>query len=372
MVTSDRDRRDPFQVRTLEDILVGLARWPDAPAVISFRDGAKQVLTYRELDDLSRRLAAGLVARGVALGEPVGIYLDNRPQAVVARLALIAAGAVILSLDPDLRPAQLARAVEDSACRRVFTTGAKLSELREAGLDGLDAILLDDWEDDSAAAENWRDLLAEEPMAPREISEDMIAAFFYTSGTTGRPKGVPLSHGNIAGNLAALLDLGLVAPEDRVLLPLPLHHSYPFIVGMLVPLAAGAAIVMPAEVTGAAIQSALRDTRTSIMIGVPRLYEALYAGIEGQLAARGRLPRALFRGLLQLSIRARRGLGVNPGRRLFAALHRRFGPSLRAGPDRLRPGGDRVDRVVQPAGPGPDRQRRPAGSRRRNPYRRTQ
>ena len=76
---------------------------------------------------------------------------------------------------------------------------------------------------------------------------DEIAALFYTSGTTGPPKGVPLSHGNIAFNLDALLALNLVGPGDRVLLPLPLHHSYPFIVGTLTPLVAGAAIVMPSK-----------------------------------------------------------------------------------------------------------------------------
>src|SRR5207237_3886959 len=65
------------------------------------------------------------------------------------------------------------------------------------------------------------------------------AIIFYTSGTTGPPKGVPLSHANIISQLDTAADVKILAGDDRVLLPLPLHHVYPFVIGMLVPLALG-------------------------------------------------------------------------------------------------------------------------------------
>ena len=74
-------------MQTLQDVLAGLNRWPDAPAIVSFRDGTKETLTYSELNNLARRLAAGLIAHGISVGEPVGIYADNRPEAVAVRLA---------------------------------------------------------------------------------------------------------------------------------------------------------------------------------------------------------------------------------------------------------------------------------------------
>jgi long-chain acyl-CoA synthetase len=328
-----------LRVETLQDVLAGLARWSEAPAVISFQDNAKRTLSYRELDDLSQRLAAGLIARGVGPGEAIGLYADNRPEAVVARLALIGVGATLVSIDEDLRPEQLAHVIEDSGCRRLFTVGHDLSQVRACGVAGLDVVLLDRADSEAPGTDGWRSLLAGRPAQPQAVSSEAIAALFYTSGTTGPPKGVPLSHANIAANLNALLALDLVGPSDRVMLPLPLHHSYPFIVGMLTPLVAGAAMVMPSEVTGPAVRTALRDGAPTIMIGVPRLYETLYAGIEGRVAARGRLPLALFRGLLALSIGARRRFGLRLGRRLFVALHKEFAPCLRI----LASGGARLD-----------------------------
>jgi len=329
-------------LRTLQDVLAGLARWPGEPAIVAFRDGAVETLTYGELDGLSRRLAAGLIARGLAAGEPVGIYADNRPEAAALRLALIAAGALMVSIDQDLRPDQLAHVVADSGCRRIFTLSGDLARVRQACCEATEVVLLDSEAQESNSAESWTSLLADPTSEFPAAGPNDIAALFYTSGTTGPPKGVPLSHANIAFNLEALLALDLVGPGERVLLPLPLHHSYPFIVGLLAPLAAGAAVVLPAEVTGPALQTALRDGRPTIMIGVPRLYDALYGGIEGRVAARGRLPVVLFRRLLQLSRGLQRRFGPAAGRRLFAVLHNSLAPSLEV----LVSGGARLDPEV--------------------------
>jgi long-chain acyl-CoA synthetase len=324
---------------TLQDVLVGLNRWPNETAIIAFRDGTKEAVTYGELENLARRLAAGLIAHGVAVGEPVGIYADSRPEAVALRLALIAAGAMMVSIDQDLTPEQLAHVLEDSGCRRIFTLSGDRPRVRQSCGETLEIFLLDEETNETESAKGWKSLLLNQTPDPRLVAPEDIAALFYTSGTTGPPKGVPLSHGSIAFNLRALLGLNVVAPGDRVLLPLPLHHSYPFIVGMLTPLAAGAAMVLPSEVTGPAMQIALRDAGPTIMIGVPRLYEALYAGVEGRIAARGTLPLKLFRLLLQLSRRAQRRFGPSAGRHLFAAVHRNLAPNLRV----LVSGGARLD-----------------------------
>ncbi|MDX1575293.1 MAG: AMP-binding protein, partial [Kiloniellales bacterium] len=326
-------------LRTLQDVVAGLERWPGEPAIVAFGDDGLETLAYGELDGLARQLAAGLIERGLAPGEPVGIYADNRPEAAVLRLALISAGAMMVSIDQDLRPDQLAHVLTDSGCRRIFTLSSDLPGVRKACGEALEVFLLDGEANHAESAESWRTLLADGPGDRRAVAPDDIAALFYTSGTTGPPKGVPLSHANIAFNLNALLGLKLVGPGDRVLLPLPLHHSYPFIVGLLTPLAAGATVVLPAEVTGPALQIALRDGRPTIMIGVPRLYEALAAGIEGRVAARGKVPLKLFHLLLRLSRGLQRRFGPPVGRRLFAVLHKSLAPSLQI----LVSGGARLD-----------------------------
>ena len=164
----------------------------------------------------------------------------------------------------------------------------------------------------------------------------------YTSGTTGTPKGVPLTHGNLCANLQALQAAGLASSEDRVLLPLPLHHAYPLTVGLLAPLAVGAAVVLPAGITGPQIMHALHDHRCTIMIAVPRLYEAMLAGIERQIAGAPRPIAAALRGLLDLAVWIRRRLGRRIGKVLFFPLHRRIGPALRL----LASGGARLDPKV--------------------------
>ncbi len=158
---------------------------------------------------------------------------------------------------------------------------------------------------------------------------DDIAALFYTSGTTGTPKGVPLTHRNMRFEVDVLVASGIVNPDDRVLLPLPFHHVYPFVVGMLTGLAAGLPLILPRALTGPQIVEAIRGGRASVIIGVPRLYTAMFTGIAGRVASRGKVPAALFQALLWLSVTLRRSFKVKAGRKLFASLHQTVGPDLR-------------------------------------------
>jgi long-chain acyl-CoA synthetase len=313
--------------QTLQTLFDSLAAHGQATAIVALHDGAVRRSSHGELGDTALRLAGGLAARGVERGEPVALLAPNGPEWIVARLALIAVSALAVPLDDLIADDEIRRALVDSGAKRIFTTGPYVERIEALGLaEGLEIWRLD--EDAAGIGTPWRDLL-DDPLAPLIPAEPSdTVSLFYTSGTTGAPKGVPLTHANIFGNLGTIRDQGFLDGSDRVLVPLPLHHSYPFIVGMLLPLLCGATIVLPAGITGPEIAAALAEGRATAMVGVPRLYRALVEGIQGRAATGGAVSRRAFPGLLRLSATLRRRFGIRAGRRLFASVHKRLAPDL--------------------------------------------
>ncbi|MFQ5955953.1 MAG: AMP-binding protein, partial [Kiloniellales bacterium] len=107
--------------QTLQSVVQGLAAHGDRPAILAVGPEACRTWSYAELTDAAMRLAQGLMEFGVAPGEPVALLAANRPEWIVVRLALIAAGALAVPVDDLITDADLQRVVSDSGCRRVFT-----------------------------------------------------------------------------------------------------------------------------------------------------------------------------------------------------------------------------------------------------------
>src|SRR5919112_523610 len=239
----------------------------------------------------------------------VALQAGNRPEWIAACLGAIWAGAVVVPLDMQMGDAMLAHALEDSCAGFIFTTieGAERLERLDAK-SAPEPILLDAGDDERS----WRRLLSDRDAELPELEPEDLAALFYTSGTTGTAKGVPLSHGNLVFQLDTLLDADLLTEDDRILLPLPLHHVYPFVIGMLTPLCAGLPIVIPHALTGPQLVRALNEGEVTLIVGVPRLYAALYSGIEERVKSGSRLGSRLFEagGGLNVWLRQRTGLRI--------------------------------------------------------------
>src|SRR5215204_5330368 len=323
------------EVRTLRTVVDGLSAQDGRPALVEFGTEGTEVWSYGELAGKVRRLAGGLVGAGVERGEPVALFAANRMEWVVACLAVISAGGVVVPLDAQLGDEALSHTLADSGARCVFTTTEQVGRLENVDA-GLRAILLDVGEDDGRS---WRYLLTDEDVDLPPIEAGDGAALFYTSGTTGAAKGVPLSHANLVFQIESLLGADLVSEEDRVLLPLPLHHVYPFVMGMLTPLVAGLPVIMPQSLTGPQLVRALREGEATLMVGVPRLYGALYSGIEERVGSGGRLAATLFKGSVGLCVGLRRLTGLDAGGLVLRPLRKRFGPRLRV----LASGGAALD-----------------------------
>ncbi len=319
--------------KTLRTLVERLAAGGDTPAVLSIHGDDVVPLGFAELGSHALRLATGLAAAGLEPGRPVILFGPNSTDWMIVRLALAALGAVAVGFDDLLTDAELATLVPDSAAGWAFCAAAHVPRLRAApGGGGLRIHRLDGDPRGSRSGESdpphWTTLLAPAagPLPP--IGPDDPQTMVYTSGTTGVPKSFLLTHANLLTNITALLDQRVIAPGERVLLPLPLHHVFPVTVGLFYVTAAGGTLVLPEGVTGPHLVKALKLGRVTAMLGVPRLYAAILAGLEARIAARGRVAKTAFDTLFGVSMLVRKRFGRRIGKTLFAGLHRQLSPDL--------------------------------------------
>jgi long-chain acyl-CoA synthetase len=315
--------RAPDGPSTLRDLVEGLARHGERPALVHVRDGRGEALSYAEIGARALSLAGALAARGVKPGETVLMFGPNSHDWVVARLALGALGAIAAALDDLTTDEELTVLVPDSGARLAFCAAAHAKRL--AAVDpGLTLVTLDPAE----GLPRWTDWAAGAKAELPPIRPDDPMMLVTTSGTTGRPKSFLLTHANVLHNVRALAGQGIVTREDRALLPLPLHHVYPLTVGILGPFTLGTTVVLPESVTGPHLVAALKEARCTAMIAVPRLYAALLNGLMARVRSQPWAKRQAFNALFALSMTLRRRFGVRIGRRLFGAIHRNLAPDL--------------------------------------------
>jgi rifamycin polyketide synthase module 1/2/3 len=226
-------------IRTVPELLDHHARV--RPGVIAFIDD-RRAITYGELRDSTARLAGHLQRLGLQVGDRALIYTENRVETAEAYLAVPRAGGIGVCVNPAAAPAEVAHVLDDSGSRIVITDAAHLDTVRALLADrpGLTVVLAGDGPDGGEL--RYADLLATEGPAPRDcLALDDTAWMLYTSGTTGRPKGVYLTQRGclwvVAASFAPVLGLG---PDDVVLSPLPLFHSYALVLCVLGVTAVGA------------------------------------------------------------------------------------------------------------------------------------
>lgn len=325
---------------TLQDIVAGMAARGTDEALVAMENGVARRWSYADLHREAMALAAGLsAALGPAPGR-VAVVSPNSAELVRVRLALVVAGIEAVPLDDAGIATDVADALADSGARTLITTVALVYDLLPACRPHLDRVwLLDGDRPDAPSIGTLASDEGSSAFEPPPVQSDAITAIIYTSGTTGRAKGVPLTHGNFLVNVEALARDGYIDGNDRVLLPLPLHHAYPFMVGLMVTLSCGATLVLPEGLSGPEIVKTLQDERIATMVGVPRLYEAMVDGIRGRLQGGGAITRLVFGNLLKLSVLLRRKAGLKSGRVLMAPVRKRVAPDLRL----IASGGAKLD-----------------------------
>ena len=211
-------------------ILLGAERSPDAPALrFQGRDYA-----YQRLAVEVRAAAARLLELGLRRGERVGVYLDKSPEAVVSLFGAAAAGGVFVPINPVLKAEQVVHILRNCGASILVTTGPRLASL-QSSLDELDlrAVLVvgeprQVWGQRSTPCIAWRLGDGSETLClrPHRVIDTDPAAILYTSGSTGLPKGVVLSHRNLVAGARSVVDYLDNEAADRILCVLPSSFDY--------------------------------------------------------------------------------------------------------------------------------------------------
>jgi len=284
----------------------------------------KDRFTYGELRAFSERVAGFLAARGVGRGDRILLASENRPEWALAFFGILGAGAVAVPLDAELSAGEIANLAEGSGARMALFSeevAERLAGLADSPLrgPGFSVVLL-------AEA-----LTGDPTAAPHRhaAQPEDVASIIFTSGTTGTPKGVMLTHRNFVSLVAKLSGIFELGPGDGLLSVLPLHHTFEFTCGLLVPLSRGAEVTYLDELTADTLGDALESGRITALIGVPALWSLLHRRITQELSARPGLIEAAARLLMDTHGRLRERLGANLGKLLFWPIHRKLGGRLR-------------------------------------------
>ena len=282
-------------------------QWPDREAVVSLPQGIR--LTYAQLDAKVDDLARGLLAMGIAAGDRIGIWSTDNAEWIVIQLAAARLGTVLVNINPAYRISELVHALRLARVQTMITIPSFRSSdyvgmlceacpaVRARSADALASSRLPDiqrlivfdpenadlTERPAPGFMTWREVHERgegvDSEAVREraatVDPDDPVNIQFTSGTTGFPKAVVLTHHNIVNNGRCVGSAMGFTERDRLCVPVPFYHCFGMVVANLACLSHGAAIVIPsAHFEAGATLAAIQDERCTAMHGVPTMFTA--------------------------------------------------------------------------------------------------
>jgi fatty-acyl-CoA synthase len=268
--------RAPLLEKTTFEVLRETAeRFPGRDALVVRDQGVR--LTWSALAAEVERTARGLAGLGLRPGDRVGVWASNCLEWILLHLACARAGLVLVNVNPAYRSHELRFVLAKSRIRAIFLHerdartdyGAILEESRSGSALTLEHVVF-------IGGPSWSDMLAGGVDLPPHagVPED-VANIQYTSGTTGLPKGVMLTHRNLVNN-GHVMSLSLrMTCDDRICAPVPLYHCFGSVIGTMVSLVSGAALILPApQFDTRATLEAVHAERATAIYGVPTMFIA--------------------------------------------------------------------------------------------------
>lgn len=252
-------------------------RFPDRLAIASRHQS--QRLTWSELSLAADRVARGLWSLGVRKGDRVGLWSTNCIEWIMMHMGCARAGVALVNVNPAYRSHELGFTLARSQMKALFLwhkdKRADYEEILGRARRGLDLALKHAIYFDST---EWPALLDAEGQLPDRVSIADVANIQYTSGTTGLPKGVMLTHHNVVNNGQFLAQGFHYTEQDKIVVPVPLFHCYGCVIGTMSAVNSGAAIILPNWTFDArATLKAIHEECATSVYGVPAMYVAEFA-----------------------------------------------------------------------------------------------
>ena len=299
-----------------------------------------QWMTYGEWQEQVDALRAGLHALGVAPGDRVGIVSRNSAAWAVAAYASYGLGAAFVPMYEAQRPEDWEFILRDCGATVVLGRTPAIAAALDAMQPRLPAlrhvVVIEGELDDPRSLAVLEQRGRAEPVPPHHAAPEDLAGLVYTSGTTGFPKGVMLTHHNLTTNIEATISAFPIGAADRTLSFLPWAHVYGQVCELHILIAVGASTAFNTETDN--LLEDLREVKPTILVAVPRIFNKIHAGVRGQIEHKPRVIRNLFEHGLAASVRRRRGERLGLWDRLmcwiagvlvFTKIRKKFGGRLK-------------------------------------------
>ncbi len=334
--TLEEDMRvQPKRIYTYRDLIelfeTSTKRHATRVAMRIERDGRKEQYTYADLGELATRAAGFLASEGIKPGDRVMLVSHNAPEWGMSYFGVLKTGASCIPVDAESTTDEILNFARAGEAAGIIISG-KLNEehadladrLRNAGLtvsvwtfDQVFALPDEATEDERIA------------LLPTKVTAQTVASLIFTSGTTGQPKGVMLSHRNLTSMVSMLSSVFDMTTKDGVLSVLPLHHTFEFSTGFLTPLSRGAQITYLPELTGEALARAIKNGHVTGMVGVPALWELLHRRIKNRLYEKSDWIGKTADTMIKANAWLRDRISLNLGPVLFYPIHEGMGGRIR-------------------------------------------
>lgn len=298
---------------------ISVSRFPERACFTDFEgeNGAKRSWTYTESLEVIKKISSWLLENGVSHGDRVAVSGKNSPEWAMVYLAALYAGAVICPIDFALHTEEIENLLDRAEPKFLFIDDEKYSFFAEKktsyGVYSLNPkqketyVLGLDFPSETV-----------EPKEPCLLSE--TAAILFTSGTTGIPKGVMLSHKNLVSDVYIAQTNMKIFETDVFYALLPIHHAYTMLAVFLEAISVGAEIVFARSMAVSKMMRELKEGKITMLLGVPMLFNKLAAGIIKGIKAKGAFVYGILKFLMGFSYFCKKTFGFTPCKKLFHSV----------------------------------------------------